>query len=192
MPKREYLKIVKEIFKSVIDTRKCNVFDFSTTELLKDQILSSPVSGLISDLEKYQRLLASNVIPTGLHHQDLYVANQRKNKLDTFYSHEISVLNNILNKIKAFMIGYLMELEEILNTTEGNKQMSTQQTLSIDNKIDKIFISHASKDVKYVKELVDLLNDIGVQKTSKSIFCSSLPGYDIPHGESIYEFLKTN
>ena len=78
MPKREYLKIVKEIFKSVIDTRKCNVFDFSTTELLKDQILSSPVSGLISDLEKYQRLLASNVIPTGLHHQDLYVANQRK------------------------------------------------------------------------------------------------------------------
>ena len=190
MPKREYLKIVKEIFKSVIDTRKCNVFDFSTTELLKDQILSSPVSGLISDLEKYQRLLASNVIPTGLHHQDLYVANQRKNKLDTFYSHEISVLNNILNKIKAFMIGYLMELEEILNTTEGNKQMSTQQTLSIDNKIDKIFISHASKDVKYVKELVDLLNDIGVQKTSKSIFCSSLPGYDIPHGESIYEFLK--
>ena len=92
--------------------------------------------------------------------------------------------------IKAFMIGYLMELEEILNTTEGNKQMSTQQTLSIDNKIDKIFISHASKDVKYVKELVDLLNDIGVQKTSKSIFCSSLPGYDIPHGESIYEFLK--
>ncbi|MGM2835455.1 hypothetical protein ACS2TZ_42975, partial [Bacillus cereus group sp. Bce025] len=119
LPKREYLKIVKEIFKSVIDTRKCNVFDFSTTELLKDQILSSPVSGLISDLEKYQRLLASNVIPTGLHHQDLYVANQRKNKLDTFYSHEISVLNNILNKIKAFMIGYLMELEEILNTTEG-------------------------------------------------------------------------
>lgn len=58
------------------------------------------------------------------------------------------------------------------------------------SKIDKIFISHASKDVKYVKELVDLLNDIGVQKNSKSIFCSSLPGYDIPHGESIYEFLK--
>ncbi|NRQ69745.1 toll/interleukin-1 receptor domain-containing protein [Bacillus cereus] len=88
------------------------------------------------------------------------------------------------------MIGYLMELEEILHNTEGNKQMDTQQILSIDNKIEKIFISHASKDVKYVKALVDLLNDIGVNKSSKSIFCSSLPGYDIPHGESIYEFLK--
>ncbi|PEW27607.1 TIR domain-containing protein [Bacillus thuringiensis] len=68
--------------------------------------------------------------------------------------------------------------------------MSTQQTLSTDNKIEKIFISHASRDKEYVKELVKLLNSIGVPTSSNSIFCSSLSGYDIPHGEDIYDYLK--
>ncbi|MES5866653.1 TIR domain-containing protein [Bacillus cereus group sp. RP32] len=187
---RDYGRMVKETHMLYIDARKCDVYDFSKKEIVHDQLLTAPLPGLISEIENYQRLLASNVIPSGLHPQDLYFTNLEKNKLDAIYNHQITVITNTLNNTKLFMLNYLMDLEEILNTTEGNKQMSTQQTLSIDNKIDKIFISHASKDVKYVKELVDLLNDIGVQKTSKSIFCSSLPGYDIPHGESIYEFLK--
>lgn len=58
------------------------------------------------------------------------------------------------------------------------------------SKIDKIFISHSSKDFAYVDALVSLLNDIGIKKSSKHIFCSSLPGYDIPYGETIYDFLK--
>ncbi|PGV63103.1 TIR domain-containing protein [Bacillus cereus] len=66
--------------------------------------------------------------------------------------------------------------------------INTEQNLQ--EKIDKIFISHTSKDVEYVKALVNLLNSIGVAKNQNSIFCSSVPGYDIPHGESIYEFLK--
>ncbi|HDX9630131.1 TPA: toll/interleukin-1 receptor domain-containing protein [Bacillus cereus] len=106
------------------------------------------------------------------------------------------------------MLTYLMDLEEILNNTEGNKQMSTQQppnitnigknnsiniqqTPKIENKIEKIFISHASRDKEYVKELVKLLNSIGVPTNSNSIFCSSLSGYDIPHGENIYDYLKS-
>ncbi|KQL58245.1 hypothetical protein AN965_04685 [Alkalicoccobacillus plakortidis] len=58
------------------------------------------------------------------------------------------------------------------------------------NKIDKIFISHSVKDVEYVKSLVQLLNDIGIKKSENYIFCSSLSGYGIPYGESIFEFLK--
>lgn len=52
--------------------------------------------------------------------------------------------------------------------------------------IDKIFISHSTYDREYVKEFVKLLNVIGF----KEIFCSSIQGYDIPNGESIYDFLK--
>jgi TIR domain len=58
------------------------------------------------------------------------------------------------------------------------------------HKVNKIFISHSSKDVEYVKLLVQLLNDIGIKKSDEHIFCSSLPGYGIPYGETIYDFLK--
>lgn len=53
--------------------------------------------------------------------------------------------------------------------------------------ITKIFISHSSKDIKYVEPLVNLLDKIGL--TEKEIFCSSMPGYGIPVGENIYDYL---
>ncbi|MCU5622068.1 toll/interleukin-1 receptor domain-containing protein [Bacillus cereus] len=200
-------QIISETFELVLDMRKCNVYDFSKDEIIKNQILNLSVSGLITDLEKYQRSLASNVVPAGLHHQDTYFANQSKNTFDTFYNHQISIITNALNNIKTFMLNYLLDLEEILNNNEGsnqmstqqtpninitgdNNQISTQQTPNIENKIEKIFISHASRDKEYVKLLVNLLNGIGVPKRSDSIFCSSLPEYDIPHGEDIYDYLK--
>jgi len=55
-------------------------------------------------------------------------------------------------------------------------------------KTPKIFISHSSKDEKYVSDLVDLLCDIGLN--SEHIFCSSVPGYGIPLDCDIYDFLK--
>lgn len=52
----------------------------------------------------------------------------------------------------------------------------------------KIFISHSSKDVEYVTQLVSLLECMGLGQTQ--IFCSSLPGYDIPVGKDIFDFLR--
>ncbi|WKA60287.1 toll/interleukin-1 receptor domain-containing protein [Planococcus shenhongbingii] len=66
----------------------------------------------------------------------------------------------------------------------------TQKDEVKSEKIDKIFISHSSKDIEYVSALVDILNDIGIKKSDEYIFCSSLPGYGIPYGEDIYDFLK--
>lgn len=52
-----------------------------------------------------------------------------------------------------------------------------------------IFISHAEKDVKLIKELVDLLeNGIGVPE--EEIFCTSLPGYGIPTGSNFVTYIK--
>lgn len=51
----------------------------------------------------------------------------------------------------------------------------------------KIFISHASKDKEYVKKLVELLDGMGLDQTQ--VFCSSLPGYDIPVGSDIFDYL---
>ncbi len=53
---------------------------------------------------------------------------------------------------------------------------------------DTIFISHASKDQEYVKELVNLLTPLNVP----NIVCSSLYGYHIPNDRDIYEYLAQN
>ena len=52
----------------------------------------------------------------------------------------------------------------------------------------KIFISHSSRDKEYVAKLVALLDDMGLNQTQ--VFCSSLPGYDIPVGKDIFDFLR--
>ena len=52
----------------------------------------------------------------------------------------------------------------------------------------KIFISHSSKDVEFVAKIVALLDDMGLDQTQ--VFCSSLPGYDIPVGKDIFGFLR--
>lgn len=52
----------------------------------------------------------------------------------------------------------------------------------------KIFISHSSKDVEYVKKLVALLDDMGLDQTQ--VFCSSLPGYNIPVDTDLFDYLR--
>lgn len=52
----------------------------------------------------------------------------------------------------------------------------------------KIFISHASADKGFVERIVDLLIDLGVREDQ--IFCSSVPGFGIPLGNDIYEYLR--
>ncbi len=57
------------------------------------------------------------------------------------------------------------------------------------NKKNKVFISHASKDSEYVKVFVNLLEDIGLSEDE--IVCSSISGYGIPLGEDIYDWLSS-
>ncbi|MHA4168866.1 toll/interleukin-1 receptor domain-containing protein [Bacillus cereus] len=121
-------------------------------------------------IQKCKRFLKQNIHDEAFIAEFEKIANKAEGNYYTYFDRMIGMLQSWVDE----------EIPEFVTPNDENNQ----------TKIDKIFISHASKDVKYVKELVDLLNDIGVQKTSKSIFCSSLPGYDIPHGESIYEFLK--
>lgn len=52
----------------------------------------------------------------------------------------------------------------------------------------KLFISHSAKDSPYVKALVELLEDIGMPESA--IICTSVPGYGIPGGQKIYDWLR--
>lgn len=52
----------------------------------------------------------------------------------------------------------------------------------------RLFISHSSKDLEYIKAFVEFLKDIGMN--SENIFCSSISDYSIPWGEDIFDYLS--
>ena len=52
-----------------------------------------------------------------------------------------------------------------------------------------IFISHSSKNKDQVAKIADLLRSINLS-SRRDIFCSSLPGYGIPNGANIFDFLR--
>lgn len=55
-------------------------------------------------------------------------------------------------------------------------------------KPNKIFISHSSKDVAFVKPLVELIASIGIEP--ENLFCASVNGYGVPLNSRIYDYLK--
>jgi len=58
----------------------------------------------------------------------------------------------------------------------------------MEKKPAKLFISHSSKDIAFVRPLVDLLKNIGL--SSQNMVCSSVPGYHVPLDEDIYDYLS--
>lgn len=86
------------------------------------------------------------------------------------------------NKIKAKLAVIKKNIRKYYDT-DGNKS----EVIEMHNKKPKIFISHSSNDKYYVREIVDLLDYFGLNQTH--VFCSSLPGYDIPINKNIFDFL---
>jgi len=84
--------------------------------------------------------------------------------------------------------------DAIMNSLKATlEDLSSQKpdlSLNSQTKEKVIFISHAEKDIEYIKPFVSLLEKIGFQGSNK-LFCSSVSGYDIPTGENIYDYLKT-
>lgn len=62
----------------------------------------------------------------------------------------------------------------------GNEEQTSKEK--------KVFVSHASGDIKYVEAFVRLLEGIGLDE--KNIFCSSLPKYRIKTDCDIYDAIK--
>lgn len=98
------------------------------------------------------------------------------NKIDVVNSSKYA--KEITKELFQTAIPYLDELNAA-NETNAKKMESKDPLL---------FISHASKDEVIVTGLVEMLRTIGFNK--QNLFCSSVPGYDIPEGEDIYDFLQ--
>lgn len=79
----------------------------------------------------------------------------------------------------------IAELEGMDFSIKQNVQNSEQDKIE---KPFKLFISHATKNSDYVKLLINLLEDIGLNESN--VFCSSMPGYGVPLDEDIYDYLN--
>lgn len=95
------------------------------------------------------------------------------------YRDNITCIERELQKIKRKLD--LIDSKEIENMNKDNEIIE-------DNKKVKLFISHATGDLTYVKYFIELLEDIGFDEDD--LFCSSLREYGIPLNEDIYEYLK--
>ncbi len=71
--------------------------------------------------------------------------------------------------------------------TKVEKQPELEEACDMTEK--KVFLSHATKDAGFVKAIVELFEDIGL--TEEHLVCSLMPGYGIPFGEDIYEWLRS-
>ena len=128
---------------------------------------------------------------------ELRTVYERKN--DQYIGETLSVLENSDSKIlfdkgKKWYDYIKNRLKVICNNidkyypkSQSNYEIERKKAVMI-NKNHRIFISHSSKDVAYVSLLVDLLSGMGLNQTH--VFCSSLPGYGIPVGKNIYDYLR--
>lgn len=82
-------------------------------------------------------------------------------------------------------------LREIADNAVGVNEHSQGHSNYLNNtngKSHKILISHASQDQAYMDLFVELLEKLRLP--TDAIICSSVPGYGIPGGRKIYEWLR--
>ena len=98
------------------------------------------------------------------------------------YTKENILCDEDLSNVTRLLI---QEGSEILRQQEKNEKKEEKPQV----KKPLLFISHSSADEAIASSLVTMLRTLGFNK--KNLFCSSVPGYDIPEGEDIYDALAT-
>lgn len=128
----------------------------------------------------------------------IYDASKALNKFDkSLLKNEISRHSSLL-QIKGLELLKFFGLEvtdkfEIIKPSRPNKISEKIEIKSIppmnNKKLNRIFISHSSENLKEVGALIDLIECIGIK--SSQIFCSSFSGYGVKLGENFLERIKT-
>lgn len=115
---------------------------------------------------------------------------------ELFFSLEDLDMSNFLN-VDNTLSGYLLQRNyyKILNSylvlikrLKKGTFLNDKEEVSNAFKPPLLFISHATKDVSFVRPLVSLLQKIGFDKSN--FFCSSVEGFGINEGYDIYDTLR--
>ncbi len=116
---------------------------------------------------------------------------------DLFVLETLNCLNNNMNghkdrqcftELKGKLNAIRRNIEKYYPEYELKKHGAKKESEHMSEKTPMIFISHSSKDVNYVTQIVNLLDGMGLDQTQ--VFCSSLPGYGIPIDTNIFDYLR--
>ena len=108
---------------------------------------------------------------------------------DSQYSEEdLNQIFGVLKRQGLITCMYADNRAWVHSITYKGKHYFDEGQNNMPEKQPKIFISHSSKDVTYVAQIVNLLDGMGLNQTQ--IFCSSLPGYGIPIDTNIFDYLR--
>ena len=158
-------------------------------------IAKTQLTGIIRCIQDYTNNPSILEICRGLerslrlqdYEETIYFANEISN----WYSENIDSINSnsYANYKKAHQKNHAL-LPAIIHALKSNADWFEKQESDslIRSKQKMIFISHSSLDSEYVGHLVNLLRKLGFD--SSKLFCSSYPGFGIPLGKDIYDFLK--
>lgn len=91
----------------------------------------------------------------------------------------------MFDKVKGSLFAIRKNIDKYFPTEKKNKTINSKENPM--SKESKLFISHSSNDKDYVEKLVSLFEGMGLN--DEQIFCSSIPGYDIPVGKNIFDYL---
>jgi hypothetical protein len=100
-----------------------------------------------------------------------------------YSSHDLNEFRKDLKIAKDLIVNYIDEFKEDMNVEDE----TTNETKEVSS-VDKVFISHSSKDSEIVEELIDILETIGLDSTS--IFCTSFGEYGISFGENFLQRIQ--
>lgn len=101
---------------------------------------------------------------------------------------DLNHIFGILKKSGLITCVYADNRAWVHGITFDGKHYFDQEQANMSDKQPKMFISHSSKDVAYVAQIVNLLDGMGLNQTQ--VFCSSLPGYGIPIDTNIFDYLR--
>ena len=164
-------------------------YDYST----KEEVLEKVVIPYVSE----KRIVFSGTILDADVRRQLWVYETK---------HDIETMVEYANQNVSPGIIFVYHNKDVVNTTKYANDITKEMTQSAlpyieesqnveKSQIEKeevkqplLFISHSSADEVIVTGLVEMLRTIGFN--NRNLFCSSVPGYDIPEGEDIYDFLQ--
>lgn len=97
------------------------------------------------------------------------------------------LLNNV-GMLNPYSFGAIVSILPLCKKYFSDKALHDKtKILESSSKGIKIFISHSTNDVKYVKPFVHLLEKAGINK--EKLFCSSVQGYNVPLEKDIYSYI---
>ena len=140
-----------------------------------------------------------------IHNNDSNYAKKLENEIVSVFNNEIKEIKGGLSNYSPCFLGstpygtvsgsgdvdFLKDISLLKSKlqAEFDKIMVSNPKYEYNSiKSKKVFISHASKDKSFVELFLNLLEDIGLSESE--IVCSSIPGYGIPLGEDIYDWLS--